>query len=260
MERVGFLVLGLVVGLVAGFVLGFVFYQPQIDKLQMETSTFKHQISVLQGQISSLNSQLNEANRRIRELGEAIGLWEDSKAIQIHSVSFDDGYLTHIYVQNVGVGAVKLVKVYVENNPVKVESGLGYLLEGKLSDITLKYYCGFKDTVKVRVVCEDGTFSEGKFPVSTTVKAGHAIQIQAVSFTLHTATISVQNVGVSTVTINHIFIDGTPRISEPLTAVLTEGATAIFKVTIPNYFTHGREVTIRIVCTDGTFTEGKFIV
>jgi len=30
--------------IVAGFVLGFVFYQPQIDKLQTETSTFKHQI------------------------------------------------------------------------------------------------------------------------------------------------------------------------------------------------------------------------
>jgi len=120
------------------------------------------------------------------------------------------------------------------------------------------------------------------FVGTTTVKAGHAIQIQGVKFTNQSSSdnnriiIYVQNVGDGTVElVDTVFInggsfqvynnetcgsgqEGWDGVSD---SKLSEGsiATGYIKLESGQYWVEGNEYTIRVVCTDGTFTEGKFI-
>jgi len=103
------------------------------------------------------------------------------------------------------------------------------------------------------------------FVGTTTVKAGHAIQIQAVNLndTSNVVKVYVQNVGDGPVEItDKVFINGVAYTNQTTfgTKVLDEGEIAYFQIdySTPG-ITGGEEYTIRVVCTDGTFTEGKFI-
>ena len=103
------------------------------------------------------------------------------------------------------------------------------------------------------------------FVTTTTTKAGHAIQIQGVSFdtTDDEVTVYVQNVGEGTVKITGtLFINGigfsnSTSFNE---YTLSEGSIAKFVVDTTGTIdiTSGTTYTIRVVCTDGTFTEGKY--
>lgn len=104
------------------------------------------------------------------------------------------------------------------------------------------------------------------FVATTTTKAGHAIQIQGVSFNtaIGNMTIYVQNVGTGSVElVDMVFVNGkgynatwspSPTLSEGDVAYAKDviGDTSVVKT--------GNTLTIRVVCTDGTFTEGKYTV
>ena len=105
------------------------------------------------------------------------------------------------------------------------------------------------------------------FVGTTTVKAGHALQIQSVNYSAGEIGVFVQNVGDGDLTlISSIFVNGTAYSVEWKDAstgddltnnLLAEGAIAYAKVEVG--WAGGNEHTIRVVCKDGTFTEGKFI-
>ena len=109
------------------------------------------------------------------------------------------------------------------------------------------------------------------FVGTTTVKAGHAIQIQAVKYWINTTgdtciNITVQNVGDGDLEmVSSVFINGTKYDvtwkdvkGNPLTNnILAEGKIAIASVKVG--WAGGNEHVIRVVCKDGTFTEGKFV-
>ena len=95
---------------------------------------------------------------------------------------------------------------------------------------------------------------------STTSRAGHAIQIQSVDFTGALAsTVYAQNVGDGTITITSVYIDGATAASGGLGG-LGEGLTAALTVTLPAAVANGDDVLIKVVCDDGTFTEGTYTV
>jgi len=107
-------------------------------------------------------------------------------ALQIQSVSFDTSNknLT-IYAQNVGQGPIKIVGVYINNTMVSTanigssdldgDGNLGdtfaqtILPKGKTATIAIKDASSYitdwstGQDVKIRIVCEDGTFTEGTF-------------------------------------------------------------------------------------------------
>ena len=84
------------------------------------------------------------------------------KAIQIQSMANVTTTLT-IYVQNVGDGAVTLDSVYV-NGILNSTAAIApkTLQKGETATVKTSFPAGFDspDPVKVKVVCEDGTFIE----------------------------------------------------------------------------------------------------
>ncbi len=131
------------------------------------------------------------------------------------------------------------------------------------------------------------------FVGTTTTKAGNALQIQSVKFnssvpgvtgTNGTLTIYVQNVGQGPLKIVGIYVnntlasDSTHFTTSDLngdgstddafatlgSAILPKGATAIINLKsmddIITDWSTGQDVKIRIVCEDGTFTEGTFLI
>ncbi|RJX16464.1 hypothetical protein CW703_01170 [Candidatus Bathyarchaeota archaeon] len=123
------------------------------------------------------------------------------------------------------------------------------------------------------------------FVGTTTTKAGNALQIQSVKFfSNHSIVIYAQNVGQGPLKIVGIYVNnklvngnytqnksdlnGDNTLNDPLgTTILPKGKTAtIFlgntgggTAAITNWST-GQSVKIRIVCEDGTFTEGGFLI
>jgi len=99
------------------------------------------------------------------------------------------------------------------------------------------------------------------FVTTTTTKAGHAIQIQAVSFGSNNMTVYVQNVGTGSVTlVNTVFVNGKGYSVTWSDTSLSEGEVAYTTGTgvRSGTVTSGTTYTVRVVCTDGTFTEGKY--
>jgi len=94
---------------------------------------------------------------------------------------------------------------------------------------------------------------------STTSRAGHAIQIQSVAFTSTTATVYVQNVGDGTIILSDGYLDGTLQADLSAMPPLLEGDTATVTIgAITPPFEAGQDYYLKIVCEDGTFTEGKY--
>lgn len=92
---------------------------------------------------------------------------------------------------------------------------------------------------------------------STTSRAGHAVQIQSVDWTSGTAAnVYVQNVGDGTLTLTDAYVDG--LLIDPADTAIDEGAT--IAVAITGSWANGDEVHIKVVCDDGTFTEGTYTV
>lgn len=90
---------------------------------------------------------------------------------------------------------------------------------------------------------------------STTSRAGHAIQIQSVDFA--GATVYVQNVGDGALIISDVYENGALA-TGPLASTLPEGDT--LGLPIVGVYGAAAEVHLRIVCEDGTFTEGTYTV
>ena len=97
---------------------------------------------------------------------------------------------------------------------------------------------------------------------STTGRAGHAIQIQSVDWTGTQVTIYAQNVGDGTIVVTNVYVDGaiisSPGISGTPTGTTLEGATNT--ITAAGTFTNAQDVHLKVVCDDGTFTEGTYTV
>lgn len=95
---------------------------------------------------------------------------------------------------------------------------------------------------------------------STTGRAGHAVQIQSVDWIDgDSVTIYAQNVGDGTITITSAYVEGA---IEVLTHQPVEEGTT-FAVELNNTswsFENGDDVHLKIVCDDGTFTEGTYTV
>jgi flagellin-like protein len=92
---------------------------------------------------------------------------------------------------------------------------------------------------------------------STTSRAGHAIQIQSVAFTGTTATVYTQNVGDGTVILTDAYVDGLLDAAATKTpATLPEGITST--VVMNGAFSSGNDYKLKVVCEDGTFTEGSY--
>ena len=91
---------------------------------------------------------------------------------------------------------------------------------------------------------------------STTGRAGHAIQIQSVAFTGTEATVYAQNVGDGTVVITDAYMDQVKVVPTSGLGALAEGVTQ--PIVIGGTFAQGSEYHFKIVCEDGSFTEGTY--
>ena len=93
---------------------------------------------------------------------------------------------------------------------------------------------------------------------STTSRAGHAIQIQSVAFTPTSATVYAQNVGDGTIILSNAYEDGFLDDDATFTpsATLQEGETC--QVGLTGIYDSGVEYKFKVVCEDGTFTEGTY--
>lgn len=91
-------------------------------------------------------------------------------------------------------------------------------------------------------------------------RMGHAIKIQSVDFT--NGIVYVQNVGEGTVRIISVSINGMlVTISEPVTPYsLIEDKTKGLTIFEIKGLTSGTERRIKVMCEDGTFTEGTYTV
>jgi len=89
---------------------------------------------------------------------------------------------------------------------------------------------------------------------STTSRAGHAIQIQSVSFTATEATVYVQNVGDGTIVLTNSYLDGT--LKSTFDQSLGEGLT--WPIPVDGSYVSGGEYKLKVVCDDGTFTSGTY--
>jgi hypothetical protein len=93
-------------------------------------------------------------------------------------------------------------------------------------------------------------------------RAGHAIQIQSVSFEETKTTIYVQNTGKGTVTLSSLHIDDEEfALSKENCTVSSEGTTAVeetktAKITV--FGQYQKRINIKIVCKDGTSIEADF--
>jgi len=69
-------------------------------------------------------------------------------------------------VQNVGSGTVDITETYVDGGRVTA-GGLGTATEGTTTPITFAGTFASGDKVHIKVVCEDGVYSEGTYKVET---------------------------------------------------------------------------------------------
>ena len=93
-------------------------------------------------------------------------------------------------------------------------------------------------------------------------RAGHAIQIQSVSFEETKTTIYVQNTGKGTVTLSSLHIDDEEFVlSKENCTVSSEGTTTVEETktaTITVFGQYQKRINIKIVCKDGTSIEADF--
>jgi flagellin-like protein len=95
----------------------------------------------------------------------------------------------------------------------------------------------------------------------TTEKTGKAIQIQSVSYTggaTDTFTIYVQNVGDSDVkfpTSSYVFVNGAAASASVASPDLIKGSTATITGTIALANTGVQSITIKVITSDGTFSQ-----
>jgi flagellin-like protein len=89
---------------------------------------------------------------------------------------------------------------------------------------------------------------------STTSRAGHAIQIQSVDFTGNA--VYVQNVGDGTVIVSEIYQDGA-LLGTALELTIFEGETQPVSIAGTTW-APGTEYHFKVVCDDGSFTEGTY--
>jgi hypothetical protein len=85
-------------------------------------------------------------------------------------------------------------------------------------------------------------------------KTGNAIQIQSIARNAEgLLTIYVQNVGASSVTLSHVYVDNVlDSKAIPSGIPLSKGETATIDLTHPNT---NPQITVRVVAEDGTFIE-----
>jgi hypothetical protein len=89
-------------------------------------------------------------------------------AIQVQSVSFQPS-ATKIYVQNIGQGTVNIKTVYINSeqypiNPVNctvASENTTTIKQGLTAEITINH--PYKDTVHIKVICQDGTLYESDY-------------------------------------------------------------------------------------------------
>ncbi len=98
----------------------------------------------------------------------------------------------------------------------------------------------------------------------TTSKVGKAIQVQSMYYsdgitgTLH---VYVQNVGTSPVTLSALYINGANGTSlTGLPADLPVNNTQVVTADLPSGFNPANAITVKVVCSDGTFMEATQIV
>jgi flagellin-like protein len=104
----------------------------------------------------------------------------------------------------------------------------------------------------------------GSYIVSTTGRAGHAIQIQSIDWTktnpnLTEVTVYIQNVGEGSVTFTDAYVDG-EKIKEKGFGTINEGETATVILKVHKAFSNGEKIRIKIVCEIGIFAEGTYLV
>ena len=104
----------------------------------------------------------------------------------------------------------------------------------------------------------------GSYIVSTTGRAGHAIQIQSVDWTknkknLTEVTVYIQNVGEGTVTFTDAYVDG-EKIKEKGFGTISEGETATVILKCHKAYSNGQKIHIKIVSEIGIFAEGTYLV
>ena len=104
----------------------------------------------------------------------------------------------------------------------------------------------------------------GSYIVSTTGRAGHAIQIQSIDWTktnpnLTEVTVYIQNVGMGSVTFTDAYVDG-EKIKEKGFGTISEGETATVILKCHKAFSNGQKIHIKIVSEIGIFAEGTYLV
>ncbi len=85
--------------------------------------------------------------------------WGAGLAIQTQSIDWTVDSAT-IYVQNVGSDTVTLTEVYLDGNRVDSVEGLGQLIKGSTTTLTISGTFVNGQSVRIKVVCEEGSFSE----------------------------------------------------------------------------------------------------
>lgn len=98
----------------------------------------------------------------------------------------------------------------------------------------------------------------------TTNKVGNAINIQSMYYTLPTTlTVYVQNVGSSPVTLSTVYVNGVLDTTATFTnnsPSLKVNQTSTVTTVLPSGFSSTNPVTVKVVCSDGTFMEATQVV
>lgn len=87
-------------------------------------------------------------------------------AVQIQSVDWIDADTVHVYVQNVGDGTVELTNSFIDgalNDIADQTIPEGTTVQVIITDLAYNFLAG--DDVYIKVTCDDGTFTEGKYTV-----------------------------------------------------------------------------------------------
>ncbi len=90
--------------------------------------------------------------------------WGAGLAIQIQSIDWTEDSAT-IYVQNVGSDTVTLAEVYLDGNRIVSPEGLGQLIRGSTTTITISGTFVAGQSVLIKIVCEEDSFSMGTYTV-----------------------------------------------------------------------------------------------
>jgi flagellin-like protein len=97
----------------------------------------------------------------------------------------------------------------------------------------------------------------------TTNKVGNAINIQSMYYSGATLYVYVQNVGSSPVTLGTVYVNGVQDPSALFSnnsPSLPVNATSTVQTVLPSGFSPTNPVTVKVVCSDGTFMQASQVV